>query len=226
MSKVRIYELAKEAGMSSKMLIDKLNEHGYEIKGASSTVEDDIADKIRTTVLQSSKAVVADKKSVAEETPVAVRRTTVIRRRPAPVPEAEELDGVTVEEATAHEEEVQVQATVQQPLVVEEIQEAEADKDVQEPIAPVVVDFKQQSKEQQKDLKAAPVRHEKKLLYLKSLNRLLEKGWPVSLGVLKSKLKKSRRLWKNHEKEVNDQRNVLQQEEGIVDHSPLRRNLQ
>jgi translation initiation factor IF-2 len=35
MSKVRIYELAKEAGMSSKMLTEKLLEHGYDIKGPS-----------------------------------------------------------------------------------------------------------------------------------------------------------------------------------------------
>ncbi|MDD3813946.1 MAG: translation initiation factor IF-2 [Desulfocapsaceae bacterium] len=162
MSKVRIYELAKEAGMSSKMLIEKLHEQGYEIKGASSTVEDDIADKIRTTVLQSSKAEGGDKKSAAEETPAVVRRTTVIRRRPAVVPEAEAVEEAPVVEGAAPEEEkVQAQAADQQ-AVPEEIQEAEPDKDLQEPVAPVAVDFKEQSQDQKKELKVAPVRHEQK----------------------------------------------------------------
>lgn len=182
MSKVRIYELAKEAGMSSKMLIDKLNEHGYEIKGASSTVEDDIADKIRTTVFQSSKAEVADKKSVAEETPVAARRTTVIRRRPTVAPEAKEVEDVPVIEGAALEDkEVQVPETLQKP-VVEEFQEAEADTDVREPVAPVVVDFKEQSKDQQKDLKAAPVRHEKKAIVAEEPEPASRKGLARVVG--------------------------------------------
>ena len=54
MSRVRIYELAKEAGMASKALADKLIALGYDIKGHSSTVDDDMALKIRTEVLQNS----------------------------------------------------------------------------------------------------------------------------------------------------------------------------
>ncbi|MBU1986928.1 MAG: translation initiation factor IF-2, partial [Proteobacteria bacterium] len=182
MSKVRIYELAKEAGMSSKMLIEKLHEQGYEIKGASSTVEDDIADKIRTTVLQSSKADVADKKSAAEETPAMVRRTTVIRRRPAAAPEAETVEEVPVVEGAAQEEEELQVPAIDQQAVVEEFQEAEADKDVQEPIAPVVVDFKQQSKEQQKDLKTAPVSHEKKTIISEEPELASRKGLARVVG--------------------------------------------
>ena len=51
MSRIRIYELAKEAGMSSKVLADKLLEQGYDIKGHSSTVYDETAEKIRGTIL-------------------------------------------------------------------------------------------------------------------------------------------------------------------------------
>jgi DNA-binding NtrC family response regulator len=50
---VRIYELAKEAGMKSTELADKLIELGYDIKGYSSTVDEVTAAKIRDEVLNS-----------------------------------------------------------------------------------------------------------------------------------------------------------------------------
>jgi N utilization substance protein A len=49
--KVRVYELAKEAGMKSTELADKLIDLGYEIKGYSSTVDEETAEKIRNEVL-------------------------------------------------------------------------------------------------------------------------------------------------------------------------------
>jgi N utilization substance protein A len=49
--KVRVYELAKEAGMKSTELADKLIELGYDIKGYNSTVDGETADKIRDEVL-------------------------------------------------------------------------------------------------------------------------------------------------------------------------------
>jgi N utilization substance protein A len=48
---VRVYELAKEAGMKSKELAEKLIELGYEIKGYSSSVDGETAEKIRQEVL-------------------------------------------------------------------------------------------------------------------------------------------------------------------------------
>ena len=51
MSRIRVYELAKEAGMSSKALTDKLIELGYDIKGYSSSVDGETAEKIRNEVL-------------------------------------------------------------------------------------------------------------------------------------------------------------------------------
>ena len=56
MSRVRVYELAKEAGMGSKELADKLIAAGYEIKGHSSTVNDDTADKNHKTMFKKEKA--------------------------------------------------------------------------------------------------------------------------------------------------------------------------
>jgi N utilization substance protein A len=49
--KVRVYELAKEAGMKSTELADKLIELGYDIKGYNSSVDGETAEKIRNEVL-------------------------------------------------------------------------------------------------------------------------------------------------------------------------------
>jgi len=51
--KIRIYELAKEAGMKSTDLAEKLIELGYDIKGYNSTVDGPTAAKIRAEVLSS-----------------------------------------------------------------------------------------------------------------------------------------------------------------------------
>ena len=83
MSRVRIYELAKEAGMSSKALADKLIAGGYDIKGHSSTVDDDTAEKIRKTMLQDSGTKLVEKRIDASEGGTVIRRrSTIIRRRP------------------------------------------------------------------------------------------------------------------------------------------------
>ena len=49
--KVRVSELAKEAGMKSKEFADKLIQRGYEIKSYRSSVDGETADKIRQEVL-------------------------------------------------------------------------------------------------------------------------------------------------------------------------------
>ena len=194
MSKVRIYELAKEAGMSSKMLTEKLLEHGYDIKGPSSTVEDDIAEKIRTTVLQIARTEQARKKVVAEEAPAAVRRTTVIRRRPI-VPEAEAVEEVpVVQEAAPVVEDVPASVpvleieAVSEPVgeqvghVVVEAHEVPADKGVQVSAAPVVVDFKEQNKELHKESRSFPVRNEKKRMVPEGTEPAERKGLARVVG--------------------------------------------
>ena len=49
--KVRIYALAKEAGVNSNELAERLIELGYDIKGFSSSVDSEVAERIRKEVL-------------------------------------------------------------------------------------------------------------------------------------------------------------------------------
>ncbi|MCW5212210.1 translation initiation factor IF-2 [Desulfobulbus sp. TB] len=84
MSRVRIYELAKEAGLKSKELADKLIAMGYPIKSLSSTVDDDMAADIRRKVLGKATAEVTEKPIGMKKKTAVVRKkknTTVVRRR-------------------------------------------------------------------------------------------------------------------------------------------------
>ena len=98
MSRVRIYELAKEAGMSSKALADKLIAGGYDIKGHSSTVDEETADQIRKTMLQDTKTQLVEKRiDAAAGSPTVIRRrTTIIRRRPKTEESGD--DGIAMQE--------------------------------------------------------------------------------------------------------------------------------
>ena len=47
MSKVRVYELAKELGVESKVVVAKLQEMGEFVRSASSTIEPPVVRKLR-----------------------------------------------------------------------------------------------------------------------------------------------------------------------------------
>ncbi|PZP24766.1 MAG: hypothetical protein DI600_01715, partial [Cutibacterium granulosum] len=46
MAKVRVYELAKELGLTSKQLLGKLNDMGEYVKSASSTLETPVVRRV------------------------------------------------------------------------------------------------------------------------------------------------------------------------------------
>ncbi len=81
MSKVRIYELAKEAGLKSKELADKLIELGYPITSHSSTVDDDIAADIRRKVISSTVVEVSEKRIDVSRPVIVRKKATTVRRR-------------------------------------------------------------------------------------------------------------------------------------------------
>lgn len=141
MSRVRIYELAKEAGMGSKALAEKLIEQGYDIKGHSSTVDEETAAKIRSSVLQSSDSKLVEKRIDAESggSTVIRRRATIIRRpKKAPEEEPQEEKEIFVEEV---EEPIEEVAAALEPVVEQEEEQVVEHPPVEEePVAEVVVE--------------------------------------------------------------------------------------
>ena len=117
MSRVRIYELAKEAGMSSKALADKLIAGGYDIKGHSSTVDEETAEKIRTTMLKDSGTTLVEKRIDGSEGGTVIRRrATIIRRRPkAESQESTEEAEKTDEQTVAEPDDVEAVAAGEKP---------------------------------------------------------------------------------------------------------------
>ena len=94
MRKIRVYELAKEAGLDSKELTAKLIDLGFNIKAYNSTLDEETAEKVRAELGFS-------KTEVKETRTQSKAGTTIIRRRakktvvvepvieePAPEPEA------------------------------------------------------------------------------------------------------------------------------------------
>ncbi|MBU1138001.1 MAG: translation initiation factor IF-2, partial [Proteobacteria bacterium] len=141
MSRVRIYELAKEAGMGSKALAEKLIEKGFDIKGHSSTVDEETAAKIRASVLQSSESELVEKRIDAESggSTVIRRRATIIRRpKKAPEEEIQEEQEISVDQHRETTEEVQ--AVLEPVEKVEEERVAEQVPVEEAPVAEVVTE--------------------------------------------------------------------------------------
>ncbi|UCD65796.1 MAG: translation initiation factor IF-2 [Deltaproteobacteria bacterium] len=103
MSKIRVYDLAKEAGMASKELADKLIDLGYNIKSHSSTVEDEVADEIRRNVLGTLETEVVEKRISTKGRATIIRRRSQTVRRAAetPAPDEEEVEAPAEEKEEA-----------------------------------------------------------------------------------------------------------------------------
>ena len=86
MAKIRIYELAKEIGVESKEIIAHLTGEKVEVKTASSSVEEEIAEKVRQHFAGGAKAAPA-KKTAAKKEPAKKAET---KKAPAKKAAAEE----------------------------------------------------------------------------------------------------------------------------------------
>ncbi|MEW6518468.1 MAG: translation initiation factor IF-2 [Thermodesulfobacteriota bacterium] len=103
MGKIRVYELAKEAGVDSKTLTAQLIELGYTVRAYNSTLEDDMAEEIRTR-LGFKKVEVQEKRIESKG------RTTIIRRRTHAIPEAVEEAPEMMEAVAAPEARLEPEA--------------------------------------------------------------------------------------------------------------------
>ena len=113
MSRIRVYDLAREADMPSKELAEKLIALGYDIKSHSSTVEDGVADEIRRNVIGTAETEVVEKRISTKG------RATVIRRRAQTVrraPEPALVDEETAAEISETEEEVAEEKAAPKPV--------------------------------------------------------------------------------------------------------------
>jgi translation initiation factor IF-2 len=95
MPKKRVYELAKELGLESKIMIARLEEIGIPVKTASASLEEDVVERIKKELLAS------ELREVVEER----IKSTVIRRRTVRTPIE-----VPIEEAPLVEKKEDIQA--------------------------------------------------------------------------------------------------------------------
>ncbi len=127
MSRVRVYELAKEAGMTGKDLADKLIAEGYDVKGHSSTVDEETAEKIRRTLLQDPETELVEKRIDASQGPTVIRRrSTIIRRRPKADQDGVEEETSAVDEGAAEAMEPMAASDQADEPVTAEIEDAVA----------------------------------------------------------------------------------------------------
>ncbi|QQS01020.1 MAG: translation initiation factor IF-2 [Austwickia sp.] len=84
MAKVRVYELAKELGVESKVLLDHLKSSGEFVRSASSTIEPPVVRKLR----ESFPAELAGKSGAAAPAAPAAKAPSATSARPGPMPRA------------------------------------------------------------------------------------------------------------------------------------------
>ena len=134
MRKIRVYELAKEAGLDSKELTAKLIDLGFNVKAYNSSLDEETAEKVRAELGFS-------KTEVKETRTQSKAGTTIIRRRakkvvapepvpvdepvavepeePAETPETPEVSE-TLDEKTTDESPVEVETTLPEETAVDE----------------------------------------------------------------------------------------------------------
>ena len=145
MSKIRIYDLAKEAGIKSTELADKLIDLGYNIKGHSSSIEEEVADEIRRNVLGTVETEVVEKRISTKG------HATIIRRRSQTVHRASEEIPVTVEEKVAAD--AAATAAAEEPVEeIEAVEEPVEKKSAEEPAK------KKTAKKKKEDVSVTPVK--------------------------------------------------------------------
>ena len=142
MSKVRIYDLAKEFGLKSKELADKLVAMGYPIASHSSSVDDEMAADIRKKLKSAAAASVPEGRIEMRTRPEPTAKGKAVIRRRSKADKEEAAKKQEEAEALALEEEIKaletrLQQAAQEPPVVEKAVAAmpPPEEPVAEPVA-------------------------------------------------------------------------------------------
>ncbi len=134
MSKVRVYELAKEFGIENKEFIAKLKTLGIAVKSHSSTLEDNEVERVRREFAAKGEKEVVEKRV----------KSTVIRRRAVRLPadEAAEIEEAAAPapegpaEPSEREEKVEKEETLAEPEREEKVEKPEKDVTPEKPTEP------------------------------------------------------------------------------------------
>jgi translation initiation factor IF-2 len=131
MSKVRVYELAKEFGIENKEFIAKLKTLGIAVKSHSSTLEDSEVERVRREFAAKGEKEVVEKRV----------KSTVIRRRAVRLPaeeaaEAEEAAALAPEAPAEPAEKVETEEKVARPEKEEKVEKPEKAAAPEKPAEP------------------------------------------------------------------------------------------
>ena len=152
MAKVRVYALAKEAGMEGKDMADKLIEMGYDVTSHSSSLDESVANEVREKFgLIETKTERKRIQAKCKTTIIRRRKTTKVVAEEPVVPEAEE------EIVEAAPEEDTVEAAPEEVEVVEEKPAANKAKIVKKAaVADKVVETETVAEDTSEEPEAAP----------------------------------------------------------------------
>lgn len=125
MAKTRIYELARALNMENKALLSKLAEMGIEGKSHTSTLEDDVVEKIKQELFSGSSGQPASVEQKRVGSNVIRKRKQKTAAKPEAVSEEAEL--ISPEEAVPPAEDI--------PVTLESLEEAVAGEETETVVA-------------------------------------------------------------------------------------------
>ncbi len=112
MSKIRVYKLARELGVSSKELMHKLDELGVNVKSHMSTLDDETADAIREIYGEEDEMVMeeisTDEQKEEKELSVEEKTVEIAEEKEAALIVNEEVEEVAEEENTSEDDDIKI----------------------------------------------------------------------------------------------------------------------
>ncbi len=152
MSKIRVYELARELNMDSKKLVEKLQKAGINVKSYMSTLDEFELSRARKLMAESP----SESNVIVEEKRVSKRVIRRRRIRTAPSPQEEEIKK-EAELKEKREEKQEGKAVLEQKIEeekkIQEQQRIEAEEKIEEEKKPKEIEEKELQKEPQEEVK-------------------------------------------------------------------------